>query len=260
MKRITQLKDQALEVLDGRFGKAALATLGVFAITFIISFSFSLMGGNNPLDYFDSAMEADFSGMMEALGSNMMTSLFQTLVSIFFTVPLTVGAINTYRVLVESKGSNDEIFSNFFRIGFGKSYLHIVLFSFVIGILQCLLIAPAAIILLLVILLLHNVFAIVIFALAMLVYVIWIALMYSQTSFIIVDNPQMDIIETMRRSRTLMQGKKTKYLLMELSFIGWILLGIFTLCIGYLWLAPYIRTTEAAFYCDIKEAETTEQA
>ena len=40
-----------------------------------------------------------------------------------------------------------------------------------------------------------------------------------------------------------------------LSFIGWILLGILTLCIGYLWLIPYIDTTKAAFYCDIKEAQ-----
>jgi uncharacterized membrane protein len=37
-----------------------------------------------------------------------------------------------------------------------------------------------------------------------------------------------------------------------LSFIGWILLGVLTLFIGYLWLEPYMYTTFAAFYCDLK--------
>ena len=97
----------------------------------------------------------------------------------------------------------------------------------------------------------------VILTIAALVYCIWIGLMYSQITFILVDSPELDIIDTMRRSRTLMNGNKWRYFLLGLSFLGWIILGIFTLGIGYLWLFPYIHTTESAFYCEIRDAEKT---
>ena len=49
-----------------------------------------------------------------------------------------------------------------------------------------------------------------------------------------------------------MKGNKWRYFLLALSFLGWILLGILTLGIGFFWITPYIETTIAAFYNDIK--------
>ena len=49
-----------------------------------------------------------------------------------------------------------------------------------------------------------------------------------------------------------MKGHKMRCFLLSLSFIGWILLGILTLGIGYIWLIPYMYTTMAAFYQDVK--------
>ena len=37
-----------------------------------------------------------------------------------------------------------------------------------------------------------------------------------------------------------------------LSFIGWGILCLFTAGIGFLWLGPYIETSVAAFYEDVK--------
>jgi len=51
-----------------------------------------------------------------------------------------------------------------------------------------------------------------------------------------------------------MKGKKGKLFLLDLSFIGWFLLCILTLGIGLLWLYPYILTSRAAFYEDVKTA------
>jgi uncharacterized membrane protein len=45
-----------------------------------------------------------------------------------------------------------------------------------------------------------------------------------------------------------MDGFKWKYFLLELSFIGWGILCLFTLGIGFLWLVPYIATAKATFY------------
>lgn len=40
--------------------------------------------------------------------------------------------------------------------------------------------------------------------------------------------------------------------MLELSFIGWAILCIFTLGIGLLFLQPYIAISRAAFYEDLK--------
>lgn len=257
MKRITQLKDEALDALHGNFGRAALATLGFFAVTYAISFLFSLTGGINILQYYRALLDGDFTSLLDAAGGNVFLSILQFLVALFFTAPFGVGVINAFRALFESKGEDKAIFTNFFKIAFSKNYLHIVLVSFVSGLLIGLMIIPALLVMILVIIIFHNIAATIIFVIAAVVYAIWIGLMYSQISFIIVNNPELDIIDTMRRSRTLMDGSKGRFFLLELSFIGWIILGIFTLCIGYLWLIPYIYTTESAFYCDIRDAEKT---
>ena len=255
MKRISQLKDEALDALQGNFGKAALATLIVGFISAAISSSLSYAGGGNILDYLDAARDMDYRAMAEALGGSPLASFLQMVINILFITPLTVGVINTYRLLVQSKGSDNDIIGNFFRLGFGKHYWHIVLVSFASGLLIALMIIPAILIVFLIILVAHNAVTTIIFSIAALVYVMIIALMYSQISLIILDNPELDIIDTMRRSRTLMSGYKWKFFLLGLSFIGWILLGILTLGIGYLWLFPYIDATQAAFYCDIKGAQ-----
>ena len=43
----------------------------------------------------------------------------------------------------------------------------------------------------------------------------------------------------------------------RLKLFGWIILGIFTLGILYLWLTPYMQVTYANFYNSLKEKETT---
>ena len=51
----------------------------------------------------------------------------------------------------------------------------------------------------------------------------------------------------MKESKNLMKGYKLDLFLLWLSFIGWALLAILTLGIGFLWLSPYVSTTTAHF-------------
>ena len=51
----------------------------------------------------------------------------------------------------------------------------------------------------------------------------------------------------------MMKGHKFDLFFLMLSFIGWIILGAFTLGIAYMWLAPYMSATLAAFYQDVKK-------
>ena len=85
--------------------------------------------------------------------------------------------------------------------------------------------------------------------------VFWIILMLclSQSYFILYDNENMPLGDIFRTSMDMMEGHKTDYLLLCLSFIGWFFLGMFTLGILYLWLIPYIFVSIANFYDKIKK-------
>lgn len=81
------------------------------------------------------------------------------------------------------------------------------------------------------------------------------SLSYSMAHFIMVENPNMTAREALRASKELMDGHKWDLFCLNLSFIGWILLCILTLGIGYLWLDPYMNAAHAAFYRSIRARE-----
>lgn len=71
---------------------------------------------------------------------------------------------------------------------------------------------------------------------------------YSMASFIMTENPGMKASEAIEASKRLMDGHKAELFVLDLSFLGWILLNVFTLGIGSLWLNPYMNAAHAAFY------------
>ena len=71
---------------------------------------------------------------------------------------------------------------------------------------------------------------------------------YSMTNFIAEDNPELSPMECIDRSMAMMKGHKWELFVLELSFIGWALLCVLTLFIGYLWLVPYMQMTFTKFY------------
>jgi len=76
---------------------------------------------------------------------------------------------------------------------------------------------------------------------------------YSMAFYIMNDNPDIKPIEAINKSKAMMKGYKGKYFLLSLSFIGWYLLGILTLGIGYIWLTPYVGLSTANFYENLKQ-------
>ena len=75
---------------------------------------------------------------------------------------------------------------------------------------------------------------------------------YAMTPYILVERPELSVNEAIGLSRRMMKGRKFDLFYLHLSFIGWALLCILTLGIGFLWLYPYMMTAQAAFYCDVK--------
>ena len=79
------------------------------------------------------------------------------------------------------------------------------------------------------------------------------ALSYAMTPYVLKDNPNMKSNEAIEESMRLMSGHKAELFLLSLSFIGWALLSLLTLGIGFLWLIPYMQTACAYFYEDLKK-------
>ena len=76
---------------------------------------------------------------------------------------------------------------------------------------------------------------------------------YSMTLFIMAEEPDISATEAIKRSEAMMKGYKWKYFLLQLSFIGWMLLATFTCGIGYIWLYPYMQIATSHFYQKVKE-------
>ena len=79
-----------------------------------------------------------------------------------------------------------------------------------------------------------------------------LALMFSQTEYILKDDKEISAVDALMKSMKMMEGHKMELFWLMLSFIGWFLLSCLTLCIGFLFLAPYFNTTMAHYYEDLK--------
>ena len=76
---------------------------------------------------------------------------------------------------------------------------------------------------------------------------------YSQTYYVLKDNPELSFNAAIERSMAMMEGHKMQYFLLQLSFIGWVLLIIITCGVLSLWVNPYMCATYAHFYEYVKE-------
>lgn len=80
---------------------------------------------------------------------------------------------------------------------------------------------------------------------------------YSQTYFVYKDvndrgmNSNYTLTDYITKSQQLMMGNKWRYFVLQLSFIGWWILGFITIGIGFIWIYPYYKLTMANFYRDL---------
>ena len=159
-----------------------------------------------------------------------LTLLGWLLLSIFASMPLGVGYCNSLNLLLLE--DNNQVTGNMLKIGYGNilrnvgGMLLVGVFTFLWTLL---LIIPGII----------------------------KSLAYSMTPFILKDYPELSANQAINLSMKMMEGRKFDLFYLYLSFIGWGILAIFTLGIGYLWLMPYMYTSTAAFYQNVKEEYIT---
>ena len=77
------------------------------------------------------------------------------------------------------------------------------------------------------------------------------------TGYILAEHPELTASEAIERSKEMMSGNRFRLLCLQLSFIGWDILCVFTFGIGNLWLTPYRQAAVASFYREVSGTEQT---
>lgn len=87
----------------------------------------------------------------------------------------------------------------------------------------------------------------------------YISLTYNLVFYILLDNPDLSPVQALKATRQLVYTHKKRYLYMQFSFLGMLLIAGLSFGIGMLWVEPYMTQTVTLFYLDIKDELDTVQ-
>ena len=246
---LKDIRKQAREALAGKWGKGVLIALIYFAISFVLSL-FSSLSKN--IEFLKFIIE---------------------IATIVINIPLIFGLVSSFFKL---KKGEEVKFYDFLILGFknfGRSWkvagnillkmwlpilLYIVAIVIItigatIGITAGLVAKSTAV------LVITYVVCAIIF-IAAFAFMFIKSLNYTVAYIVACDNVELSAKEAVEESEKLMKGYRGKYVLLQLSFIGWAILSILTIYIGLLWLIPYMQMASICFYEYIKKSKKEEIA
>lgn len=77
---------------------------------------------------------------------------------------------------------------------------------------------------------------------------------YRMVPYILAEQPDIDYREALRISKEMMYGQKWEAFFLDLSFIGWLIVGAVTCGIaGIFYVKPYVDATNAELYVTLRE-------
>ena len=221
------LKERAKTKLKGNYGMAFAACLVYSAIVSVIA---GLSSVPTVMQTFRIVSQGGFEDafQMSVTGSPL-TSL-GSIVEFLVMGPLQIGLTAFFmRLAVTRQTDINDLFSGFRK--FGPALLLTLLIGIFTVLWTLLLIIPGII----------------------------ASLRYSMAYYILNDNPEMSPTEALNASKEMMKGRCGELFVLHLSFLGWYLLAILTLCVGFMFLEPYRCAAMAEFYYEVsgKNAEAT---
>ena len=75
---------------------------------------------------------------------------------------------------------------------------------------------------------------------------------YSMMFYVLAENPKVGPMKAMEISKILTRNHKSDLFVMDLSFLGWTILSLFSCGIGFIWLFPYVMMAKTYAYYDLK--------
>ena len=77
---------------------------------------------------------------------------------------------------------------------------------------------------------------------------------YSMIPYLLAENPNLSADEAFSLSKQMTTRQKMDLFVLDLSFLGWIILGLICCGIGILFVLPYPEATRAEVYLNLKES------
>ena len=77
---------------------------------------------------------------------------------------------------------------------------------------------------------------------------------YSMIPYLLAENPNLSASQAFSLSKQMTTGQKMDLFVLDLSFLGWIILGLICCGIGILFVLPYPEATKAEVYLILKES------
>lgn len=81
---------------------------------------------------------------------------------------------------------------------------------------------------------------------------LYISLTFDLVYFVMIDNENLSMIQALKYTMNMVKTHKRRYLYMQLSFLGVLLLCGLSFGLGFLWVQPYMVQTASLFYLDVK--------
>lgn len=234
----SDFRTEARRKLSGKWGKAVCIVLAYAALTFVIGFIEGL---------FPESMEEIFG-----------------LVNTIINVPLSFGLVFAFLKLFNGEDVKAFDFATLGFSNFGKSW------GVAFQIFLKMILPEIAVIVAFVIIMVGGVsmglmafstqssgasafsmFMLVIGVILLVASIVWLitkSYYYQLAILVAIDNPDMSGADAVEESQRLMTGKRASLFCLELSFIGWAILSVATMGIGFLWLIPYVHLAKIAFY------------
>lgn len=76
---------------------------------------------------------------------------------------------------------------------------------------------------------------------------------YKMTPWILADNPKIGFHRALKLSIDLTRGHKWQIFVLDLSFVGWYILGFLACCVGILFVNPYYYAAQAELYATLRQ-------
>ncbi len=218
-------KSFAKKQLSGRWTVPILVTLVVAIISTIFSLPDLMQMIRS--GYLTALFNSDFTAASDALNSTSSTSFITSLVSSCVSAILELATIGVY--IKMSRSPEPVSFSDFIE-GF-NNWARAIL-----GILW-------------------QILWVFLWSLLFIIPGIIKTIAYSQMFYILAEYKEVSVTKAMRISIEITKGHKWDLFVLALSFLGWIILSVFTLGLLNFWLNPYQNMTYVnAYHALMKEA------
>jgi len=250
---------------------------GVLAPTLVTSLGTALAGGGSVDEYYMMAASGiDPTVLLSMFGKSILVALFLSIVVSFYQCVMNFGIVNYSLKLWRREECGGRTLFDGFTMVWRVIGTQVLIAVFVM--LWALLFAIPVGIIAAVAIMMDNGFGIFLMVLAYIAYMVVlviISLKYSLAMPALADEPELGALGAINRSKELMNGHKGAYFVLNLSFIGWVLLcslligilsgltgagvlpmpawlsSLLTVVAGlpvYLWLEPYMQISVAGFY------------